>query len=209
MLDLPPGLLANRRRREPWHGRLSGGFGDFALCGGGIEELLRNVRSRKLRCRAGGLAEGVYRFATLPDRAVPCGQLAPGTWLRVDRLESVWPEIDHAYHRLCAALNLSTGTGVTAFVHGPGTHVPRHVDSTSALVLHIEGERAWTVEAATRVGVGEFDELRPLPWGGGFGSAARRLDLGCGDWLYIPRGWWHETHSPHGSMAVRLSLAED
>lgn len=204
-MDSAETRLRDKARDLPWRARIA--IEDLRVCGDTADAFLANVLQRKLSCRAGTLVDGSYRFVAAEEDRVRAAASTPGTWLRVDHLERVWPEVERAYRRICASMGMPPGTGVSGFVHGPAMHVPRHVDSTAGLVFHVEGGRKWRLEPPERPGEGEFDELRPVSWTARAGPRSQSLNVRQGEWLFVPRGWWHETRSERTSLALRLSLA--
>jgi ribosomal protein L16 Arg81 hydroxylase len=100
------------------------------------------------------------------------------------------------HHPVCINMYLTPG-GARAF--GP------HFDTHDVFILQIHGSKSWKIYSSF-VDLPEpehkVDITREMA-----GNATHEIDLQSGDFLYIPRGFVHEAHTPvHSSIHLTIAL---
>ncbi|HJL04811.1 MAG TPA: cupin domain-containing protein [Polyangiaceae bacterium LLY-WYZ-15_(1-7)] len=216
---LAPRPLAelSRARRERRPLMVRGAVERFARVGppsadlGAVRAWLAGY-SRSVR-RARARSRGPVAFEPLPAPRRRSLAPGPGDWWRIDHLEGHFRRSREAYEALVAWFGGGLGTGITGFLHGPETWVPRHADGVSLLVLQLFGVRRWRLEANGEPPAGLWDEVAWGPregagWDAAFGPGAETWTLRPGALLFLPRGHWHAVRSAETSFALSVSLPE-
>ena len=135
-------------------------------------------------------APGLIDPPLVADPAGVVEQYLDGASILVQGLQRIWPPITELCGNLDAAL--SHTTTVTAFLTPPtATGLPRHADPYDVFVIQVTGTKRWALHAP--------DPESP-PNGGVDRCTERdgtdiRVDVGPGDVLYIPQGWFHSAVS--------------
>jgi hypothetical protein len=118
----------------------------------------------------------------------------------------------HILDDLCDALAyIRHRSSCKAIFHMPGGGVPRHCDASDVMSLQFFGERHWKLERNSDPPSGIADPVQ-LPfrcrngWSAAFGRSGVELIALPDTFLYIPSGWWHETHSEQPSFALTIAL---
>lgn len=111
----------------------------------------------------------------------------------------------------CAKVSVALGIPVenvhaSLFIAHTGCTVPWHFDAADVLACCLLGRRRWELAKPNAPTQG-IDE-----WGGTNGfvpDADSYADVKAGDWLYVPRGYWHRTTTLHKSLSVSFAFSKD
>lgn len=115
-----------------------------------------------------------------------------GATLTLAFLDTVLPNLE----RICREIEIELSMPLQANVYltPPGEQGANvHFDTHDVFVLQVCGSKQWTI----------YDAPLPLPLPGQAfdpdlhrpGAATQEFELGAGDVLYIPRGWFHEART--------------
>ncbi|MBL8916683.1 MAG: cupin-like domain-containing protein [Archangium sp.] len=107
----------------------------------------------------------------------------------------------------------------SAFFSAPGRGARMHFDCTESFVVQVRGRKTWTFARNEHVAFPPVnylegdplpDELRELVRGPMKAPSAKKrvsVELKPGSVLYLPRGWWHSTHTTETSVHLDLLTA--
>ena len=134
--------------------------------------------------------ESAYRDANGRIAYAAVGELLEsGASLSIGRMENY----SNAVLRLSRILEVELGCPIQVnLYHTPsqGQGLGRHCDDHDVLVLQLRGEKQWQLIEPEGVAPSGL----PDPADGN-GAGEKTATLRAGDWLYLPRGVWHEVRN--------------
>lgn len=106
-------------------------------------------------------------------------------------------------------------TRVNLYISPSGTGAPLHFDKNSVIIVQLNGNKVWQVSPTPaltsptcNIVADEYDnrafyqgQTLPLP------ERMHLVHLKRGDWLLVPKGYWHATCTHRGSISATLALS--
>lgn len=129
-------------------------------------------------------------------------RLRSGATLVVRRVDEFVPAVGSLVRDIEDAIRApASALAVASFRDRNG--FDRHLDVEDTIILQIAGRKHWQIHAPTRSHPlpTHQDDRAPLP----DGPPDLDLDLGDGDALHVPRGWWHRV-DPVGVPSLHLLI---
>ena len=128
--------------------------------------------------------------------------LSEGATLILERLDEI-----HAPARaLAAAIEDALAEPVSLNLYATLTCTPAfsdHFDDHDIIVLPLAGEKRWTISHPARTYPAPYDIVHTRSGGG---PLWRKVDMKPGDFLYLPKGWWHRVVT-RGAPSMHLSIS--
>ena len=150
-----------------------------------------------------------------------------GMTVSIERADSLFPAVAMMARALRRELGYAaTANNVALLLSADGDAVPMHFDGLDVLIVHLHGEKTWRIAPNTHRphpleayfptepgGSGARDGHRryassvvEIDWPERVPSDARREILRPGSVAYVPRGFWHETHTSGPTVSLTFKL---